>query len=379
MRIVVLAGFGPSLIRFRGEFLQSLVAAGYQVFAVAPDLSPATAEALRAIGVEPIVAGFDRGGLNPVRDFVALVRLVRVLKAVRGDVFLGYTIKPVIFGGIAARIAGIPRIYSLITGLGYAFVGDSATQRWVGKIARSLYRIALSSNRAVFFQNPDDLALFRNWGLLAHDRTHILNGSGVNLTYYSLAPPVVEPVSFLLVARLYREKGVYEFIAAARMVRRIHAGVRFRIVGAPDRNPHSLAQEEIDEWVREGLIEYHGWSEDVRHHYCESSVYVLPSYREGTPRTVLEAMAMGRPIITSTAPGCRETVVDGLNGWLVPVKDSAALANAMCRFIDQPQLIASMGRESRALAEFKFDVHQVNRSLMGYMELLPNDPLTPTP
>ncbi|MCL4454978.1 MAG: glycosyltransferase family 4 protein, partial [Deinococcus sp.] len=219
-------------------------------------------------------------------------------------------------------------------------------------------------------ENPDDLKVFRERRLLNDpSKAVLINGSGVDVEHFR-PEPLPQEVSFLLIARLLRDKGVREFVEAARKVRRDHPQVRFRLVGWLDDSPSSITQAEVDGWVNEGTVEFLGRLEDVRPAIAQSTVFVLPSYREGTPRTVLEAMAMGRAVITTSAPGCRETVVDEDNGFLVPVRDAEALAQAMRRFLENPTLAAQMGARGRAVAEAKYDVRKVNRVIREAMELL---------
>jgi len=234
-----------------------------------------------------------------------------------------------------------------------------------------LYRRALRQNRSVFFQNPDDLDQFDRLRLLrSRSQAVLVNGSGVDLDHFRPLPPVVNPPVFLLMARLYREKGIREFVAAARLVKERYPQTRFCLVGSIDSNPSAILPVELEAWKAEGVIEHTPWVDDVRPFLAACSVYVLPSYREGTPRTVLEAMAVARPTITTDAPGCRETVVDGENGFLVPVKDAQAVAQAMERFILNPELIGRMGRCARTIAEQKYDVHDVNRIMVKVMGLV---------
>ena len=253
-----------------------------------------------------------------------------------------------------------------MTGRGYAFEGESRTFH-IGNLALGMYKISLRCASLVFFQNQDDEALFRDRGLVGRTRrTAIVNGSGVRLDEYAVVP-LPEYPSFLLIARLLAAKGVREFVAAARLVHAKRSNVGFSVVGWIDDNPDSISNSELEEWEKEGIVEFLGRQNDVRPAISASSVYVLPSYREGTPRTVLEAMSMGRPIITTDAPGCREPVRDGDNGFLVPVGSTEELANAMLRFINDPELIEQMGRRSRQIAEERYDVHKVNAVMLAEM------------
>ena len=239
---------------------------------------------------------------------------------------------------------------------------------------RTLYRYALGINKLIFFQNKDDMNdLLQETGATSGGkRIVVINGSGVDIDHFFVTPLPVAPV-FLLIARLLRDKGIYEYVAAARIVREKYPKARFKLVGWIDTNPASISEKDLEKWMQEGLIEHKGKESDVRPSITEASVYVLPSYREGTPRTVLEAMAMGRPIITTDVPGCRETVIDGKNGFLVPSMDPMRLSEAMCRFIKSPGLGKRMGLESRRLAEERYDVRKVNAKICEELQRVDKD------
>ncbi|SFM82597.1 glycosyltransferase family 4 protein [Marinobacter pelagius] len=367
---LLIASFPDSLIKFRGPLLRALVAKGLDVHVAAPDL-PDVADIrteLEALGITLHEIGLKRTGTNPVADLGTVAELWRLMRSIRADYVLGYTIKPVIYGSLAAWLASVPNRFALVTGLGYAFTGEASGKRGLlRKLIQRLYRFGLSKSRKVFFQNPDDEALFRQLGLLpAGIPSRVVNGSGVDVADYSLAPLPEKP-SFLLIARLLGDKGVREYAQAARLVKAQYPDAVFRLVGWIDNNPDAISQHELDEWVSSGTLEFLGKLADVRPAIADCNVYVLPSYREGTPRTVLEAMAMGRAVITTDAPGCRETVTDCENGFLVPVQAVDELADAMIRFIEEPELVADMGERSRQIAEQKYDVHKVNEFMLGEM------------
>jgi glycosyltransferase involved in cell wall biosynthesis len=289
------------------------------------------------------------------------------MRSIKPTYVLGYTIKPVIYGSIAAWLAGVPHRFALITGLGYAFQGDGQRSR-LQTLVQSLYSLALARVGKVFFQNPDDEALFRQRNILKKSaRSVVVNGSGVDVGSFALMHLPSGPPRFLLIARLLGDKGVREYASAANAIRANHPEVRFALVGWIDENPDSISQSELDTWVAEGTLEYLGRMADVRPAIADSTVYVLPSYREGTPRTVLEAMAMGRAIITTDAPGCRETVVEGENGLLVSVKSVDGLVHAMLKFVKDPGLASRMGTRARQIAEEKYDVHKVNAVMLREM------------
>lgn len=372
MKIAVIASYAPSLTIFRGPLLAEMVARGHSVTGYAPDPDPQLVAALAALGVQCRAYPLQRTGLNPLRDARTLAALTASLRRDRPDAALCYTIKPVIYGTLAARLAAVPRRFAMIEGLGYAFTEadtDSRKRQLIATLARSLYRLALPLNEKVFFLNPDDQRLFVETGLVRAAQAVLVNGTGVDLDFYAPAAPVTDGPVFLLIARLLADKGIREYVAAARTLKARYPQAVFRLVGPYDPNPAAIQPDEIAAWQAEGAVEYLGETRDVRPFIAASSVYVLPSYREGTPRTILEALAMGRPVVTTDAPGCRETVAAGVNGFLVPPRDVAALAAALERFILQPDLIATMGAHSRALAVEKYDVHQVNAAMLAAMRL----------
>jgi len=359
------------LLNFRGHLLSAMVKAGHEVIACAPGKPPNVIEGLQALGVRYQTIDLERTGMNPLKDLRSCMQLRKVFLELKPDIFFGYTIKPVIYGSFAARLANIPNIYSMITGLGYAFSGSTLKHRLVNMLVSCLLQFSLSMNVKVFFQNPDDLSLFERLGLIKDRKQGVLiNGSGVDLDFFTLSPPVIDRPAFLLIARLLKEKGIYEYVNSAIILKARYPQTEFMILGPMDSNPSAISEIQITNWHRDGIINYLGETTDVRPFIAEASVYVLPSfYREGTPRTILEAMAMGRPIITTDAPGCRETVVEGENGYLVPIKDSQALAGAMEMFILHPELIKTMGKRSREIASVTYDVHKVNSAIMEAMGL----------
>lgn len=369
--MLLLGSYAPSLINFRGPLIAALLAQGHEVLAAAPEMDPTTAEALRRLGAEPLSLHLSNASLNPLSLLASIGQLRRLLRRRRPDAIISYTIKPVIVGALAARYAGVPRIVSLITGVGFAFTGEGGTplRRLVRRAATSLYRAALARSDVVLFQNRDDEALFRERRLIGRDRpAAVVDGSGVDILHYAPAPLPPAP-SFLMIARLLGDKGIHEFAAAARRLRSEHPHVPVGLVGYLDPSPDSLTQRQLDELIASG-IRFYGKLDDVRPAIAEHSVYVLPSYREGTPRSVLEAMAMGRPVITSDAPGCRETVVDGVNGLLVPPRDADSLYAAMKRFVEEPGLIAPMGAQSRRIAERRYDARKVSADMLRHSGLL---------
>lgn len=368
-RILFLAGNTRSLIANRGDLIRAMQAAGHEVHALVPDydLLPEIEE----LGIAWRTVGLRRTGVNPVADAASIRELYQKIREIRPDKVYAYTIKPVVYGVPAARWAGVPEVYAMITGMGYLFTGETPKQRLLRAVASRLYRHALRRTDAVFFQNPDDRNLFAELGILDRRVQPVMvNGSGVHTSRFAVAPFPEGPPVFLVIARLLGDKGIIEFVDAARRLKARYPEVRFQVLGPHDANlPHSLPLEMVEAWRRDPAIELLGSQRDVRPFIARSHVYVLPSYREGTPRSVLEAMSMGRPIVTTDAPGCRETVVEGENGFLVPPRTVEPLAEAMERFIQEPGLIPSMGARSRVIAEQKYDVDKVNQVIMQTMGL----------
>lgn len=363
--VVVLGSYAPSLIHFRGSLIGALVERGHRVFAMAPAIGEELGGRLRAIGAEPFDVPLENQSLNPL----AMLRTVRALTAafaaLRPDAVIAYTVKPVTLGAAAAARAGVPRFVSLVTGLGYAFSGGRTFKRRLSELAATLlYRRALRGSSAIVFQNPDDRDFFKARRILPrHPEAVVVGGSGIDLEQFAPAP-LPEGCRFLMISRLLGDKGLREYGEAARRLKARHPQARFALVGYFDNSPDALSRDELAA-IEAGGVEFLGRLDDVRGAIARCSIYVLPSYREGTPRSVLEAMAMGRPIVTTDAPGCRQTVDEGRNGFLAAPRDADSLEAAMARFIADPALIAPMGAASRRIAEERFDVRRVNEQLLA--------------
>lgn len=364
MSKILINGSHPQyLVNFRGPLIRDLIARGHELHVSSPDLDGEWRDAVLELGATPHSVPLRRTRISILGDLNYHGFIYRLIRKVGADFVLNYTIKPNIWGSLAASRAGA-RSASMVTGLGFAFIaGDGLARAATQKIAQRLYRMATDANSHVVFQNPDDLADFIAAGSLGKpDKAVIVNGSGLDLDHYDVAPLPPAPV-FLSLARLLRSKGLEEYAEAAAQVRTTIPAARFLLAGMLDTGPDAVSREQLDRWIASG-IEYLGHLNDVRPAIAQASVFVLPSWREGTPRTVLEAMGMGRPIITTDAPGCRETTVDGVNGLLVPVRDAGALADAMIRLACDSSLRAAWGTESRRMAEEKYSVDKVNQSLI---------------
>lgn len=378
MKFFIVASFANSLINFRKPLILALLNKGLTVHVAAPELLASTEvmSQLNELGVITHEIPMQRTGMNPVSDLKTMLALRHLMKSIQPDYFLGYTIKPVIYGNLAALLAGVPHRIALITGLGYAFVDDdkSLKRKAVNQVVVRLYTTALSRCQVVFFQNQDDETLFRESGIIStKTNSVVVNGSGVPVEDYIYEPaPIQSSLSFFLMARLIAAKGVRIYADAAGIVKEKHPNANFILAGELDSNPDGIQQNELDGWTTEGLIDYRGRLSDVKPVLKECSVFVLPSYyREGVPRSILEALATGRAIITTDSVGCRETVIDGDNGFLIAIKDADALAEAMLKFIEQPELISRMGKRSREMAEQKYDVHKVNHHMLSEMGIIP--------
>jgi glycosyltransferase involved in cell wall biosynthesis len=370
MKVAVFGGYAPSLPWFRGPMMRAMVEAGHEVIGLAPGEDPTVIADLAEIGVGYKSIPLGRTGLNPLEDLRTLRAITSALEEIRPDLLLSYTIKPAIYGSLAAARVGIPHRHAMITGLGSTLMGEGLKMRCMAIVAKWLYRHGMANNEGVFFQNPDDFAFFERNKLLSPDcRITLINGSGVDMKHFALAPQPTGPLTFLLVGRLTREKGVKEFVEAARIIKNRHPEVRCQMLGSFDSNPSAISASQVTAWEREGIIQYLGTAKDVRPILAEAHVLVLPSYGEGTPRSVLEAMATGRAVVTTLAPGCKETVIDGKTGFLVAPKNPAALAEAMRHFQADPSLAAIMGKAARAYAEDKYDVNKVNVIIMKALGL----------
>lgn len=394
--VVLLCNKAAAVVPFRGPLIREIAGKGCKVHVFAPDFTARTREQVASLGAEPVQFEMDRTGVNPVKDLLVVFRLAQRLRRLRTDTCLGFMTKLVVYGSLASFFAAVPNRFSMIEGLGYFFTDDgraaSVRKGLIRRIITSLYRMSLPLNRTLFVLNPDDARDLRASGALGKTRVVILDGIGVDTHEYAAEPPQGDAVKFMLVGRLLKEKGVREYVSAAGRLKQEYPSVGFALVGAEDDGPGGIREQEVREWVASGAVEWPGAVADTRSWYRSASVCVLPSYyREGMPRTLIEAAAMGRPIITTDAPGCRETVrrlgggetlelkpgrlpvtgrvIHGRNGFLVPAQDIEALAEAMEYFVVNPELLPRMGAESRRLAEERFDVAKVNARILEEMGL----------
>ncbi|HHF3201537.1 glycosyltransferase family 4 protein [Vibrio alginolyticus] len=365
---VLLGALPQSIVNFRGELVRRIGNLEYQVFALASDADSKEIENIEKLGAKYINYPIFRNGLNPYHDILTLLSLIKILAKVQPKVVLSYTIKPIIWGGLAARFTNVKSFYAMITGLGYAFQKGGAAKNLLNTLVKFLYRSALKKSKGVIFQNRDNMQVFIDEGIIPKEKCFLVNGSGVDLSHYSLSPLPSTP-HFLLIARLLGDKGIREYAQAAKLVKQKYPEAVFELVGPEDPSPDGIKLDEVHQWTESGAIKYSGATTDVRPFIENCAIYVLPSYHEGMPRTVLEAMAMGRPILTTDVPGCRETVIDGENGWLVEKANAEQLAEKMIWFIENQDKWQEMGKSSHDMAYEKFDVHKVNAEILKIMGL----------
>lgn len=372
-RIAVVGTMAAVILGFRGELIKAMVAAGHKVYAFASDYTEETQNEVRSLGAEPVSYSLGRFSLNPLADFYSCWQLYRLFRKLNIDLSFCYFAKPVIYGTLAAWFAKVPVRVAKIEGLGRTFTlhpeGDSLKSKLVRSVQVFLYRLSLSKTQHVFLLNPDDKTdLIDHYKLRCGAITQ-LGGIGVNLALYPRTKVPEQPVRFIFVGRLLSEKGIRYFLKAAEYIKAIHKDAEFVVLGEPDGR-HGVSRGELLRYVVPGTVIYPGKVKNVLPYLQQSSVFVLPSYyREGVPRSTQEAMAVGRAIITTDMPGCRETVQNGINGFLVPAHDQHTLQQAMLRFIETPELILSMGEQSYLLAQQKFDACKINQQIMQVLKL----------
>lgn len=358
------------IVKFRGWLIEDLSAQGYRVFALAPSLGDADLARLDAAGAEFHPIGLERTGLNPFQDIRHILGLAAVIRSLRVDVVLAHSTKALMLGCLAARLARVPRIYGIVEGLGYAFgQGRELKRRLVRGVLGPMMKSALGACDGVFVLNSDDRDYLVGLGIMSPLQTVTrINGTGLDLDLFAHVPVEPKPARFLLIARLIRDKGVFEYVEAARLVKTKHPEARFRVLGPIDDHPGGIGRDQIAAWEREGLIEYLGVTADVRPVLADCSVFVLPTfYREGLPRTIMEAMALGRAVVATDIAGCRDAVAEGVSGLLVPTRSAPSLAAALMSLVEDPRRVEEMGREGRRRAELLFAAKSVNAVMIAAM------------
>jgi glycosyltransferase involved in cell wall biosynthesis len=371
--ILIIASDGQSLINFRLSFIKKLLSRGYKVTVASPinKFLDSMQKELRNLGVIVNIFSLSNTSINFFKDCKSILEIFKIILNSKPNIIISYTAKPVIYTGLVLKCFKKISYYPLITGLGYPFIDkDSIKQKIIKYLIIKLYRESLKSSAKIIFQNKDDQSLFLKLKIIKKKNlSNIINGSGVDLNLYPLSSLPSKPV-FLMISRLLVDKGVREYAKAAKIVRSRFSHATFQLAGYLDKNPSSVTDKELQSWIKEGDIEYLGEIKSVQSILKSCKYFVLPSYREGTPRTTLEALSTGRPIITTDAPGCRETVIHKKNGLLVPVKDSVALANAMIILLNKKNKnIKKMAKESNLIAKNKYDINIVNQNMLDIMNL----------
>lgn len=348
-KIALVANSTWNIYNFRLNIIKRLLSEGHEVHVIAPvdeyleykeNFPEVKHVALKTLG---------RDSTNPIKDLILIIELYRKYKWIKPDLIMHFTNKPNIYGGIASKLSGI-RSVAVVTGLGYSFIREG----FLTKIVRSLYKVAGKYHSRFIFENKDDLSLFVDLGVVAKERAYSVKGCGVDTEYYAPFPngELREDITFTFIGRLLKDKGINEFIEAARKVKQEKKHVKFEVIGEFDtNNPSTINKESFAQWVEEGVIDYKGFVKDIRPYIAASDCIVLPSYREGMPRTLLEGMAMGKPLIASDVPGCRETIIHGQNGFLVNLDDKEALTTCISEFSELPEeRRKEMGQTGRSMS-----------------------------
>ena len=362
IRILIISPKNKTVYNFRGDLIKDMIAAGNEVYVTGPNRL--FYDEVMSLGIKVFIEiPLVKDNTNPFGDLKYLKELKKWIRKLKPDLVFSYTIKPVIYGSLAASSAGVGKIYSMVTGLGRVYSTGSAKAKLVRKITITLYRRALKKCSKVIFQNPDDREALIKLNCVKRENTELVNGSGVNMDRFARGK-TPEKLSFLMVSRIIREKGVLDYCAAAKKVKEKYPDVRFVMLGGFDESIGKLSRADVAEYIDGGIVEFPGEVKDPIEYYGGCSVYVLPSYyREGLPRTILEAMSCGRPVITTDWPGCREPIIDGENGILVPVNDPDALADAMIRFIVEDGLLERLSDSAYETCKEKYEVSIVNKQM----------------
>ena len=371
MKVVLLGTTAGCVLGFRKDLILDLVQRGIKVYAFAIDYDQYTELRVKALGAIPVGYAFNRTGVNPFSDLLNTLKLTVKFKEIGPDIVFSYFAKPVVFGTLAAKLAGVKRRIGMLEGLGFVFTdqpeGNSLKISILRRVQLILYRISFPLLDGIVFLNPDDPKDLISKNNLKVKSIKVLGGIGLKLSDYPYSIPPVSPVRFLFVARLLAEKGIFDFLAAAKIVKNFYPKAEFVVLGGlDDGNPGSLSAKDLNEYKSSGLIIHPGHVDNVVDWISGSSVFVLPSYyREGVPRSTQEAMAVGRAVITTDVPGCRDTVIDGKNGFLIKRWDPEELAKKMIFFIDNPLEIIRMGKNSHEIAKIQYDALKVNKKFVS--------------
>lgn len=367
-RFILISPKNRTAYNFRGDLIRDIIAKGYDVIVTGPNQD--NVEKIKELGARFIEIPMNKNGINPFSDILYAYHLYKIMAHEHIDISLGYTIKPVIYGSIAAKLAKVRCINAMITGAGYLFAHHGIKTSIIRAISFLLYRLGLGAANHIIFQNTDDLNEFVKHKLCNKNKCSIVNGSGVNMQKFTPSPYPITPTFFML-GRMIHSKGVIDFLQAAAIVKKKYPNTRFMILGKIEESMQdAIKKEDIEPYVSAGIVEHFPETDNIALYYAQCSVFVLPTaYREGTPRVILEAMASARPIITTKTPGCKETVKEGINGFFVPIHDDKALANRMIFFIENSSYIPKMGAASLDLCRNKYEISIINRKMLSIMEI----------
>lgn len=373
-KILMVANTSWYLYNFRLPLARHLRDMGYQVVLVAPE--DGYSERFRQERFTFINLRLDRKGMNPFQELRALWRFVKIYRQEKPQVCHHFTIKCVLYGTVAAKLAGVKAVVNAITGLGHAYIGNGWLHKLLRPVLRIAYRKILTARRVqVIFQNGDDFQEFQELKMVTEDKTTIIRGSGVCLRRFSPRPGGLDggpSPMVLLASRLIKEKGLLEYVEAARILKSKGVQVSFALAGQLDPgNRSSISEKQLQDWCAEGIVDYLGQIEKIEEVLDLATIVALPSYREGTPRILLEAAASGKPIVATDVPGCREVVKDGVNGFLVPARDAEALADAIQRLLSQPELMEQFGRQGREMAQDFEESNVIEATVKVYERALP--------
>lgn len=368
MKIIVAASYGPSLTNFRGDFIKEMVRAGNEVTCISIESKEDMAENIVKLGATYLSTGGSRTGTGFLENLKILWNYIKILNKIKPDICFLYMAKPIAFGGIASIILQIKNIYPFVTGLETAFYSKGINNFLIRRLLCSFYLIIFHFCKSCFFMNQDDYDKMVAMKLMKRGKGVLVNGSGVNMDYFTRLP-LPEKACILMTARLVEGKGIREYFQAAALLKKKFRDLEILLVGGMDEHKEAISKEELKRLLEEGAVTYCGYAEDVRPYLNRCSIFVLPSYHEGNGKSIVEAMAAGRPIVTTNAPGCRETVVNGFNGFLVKTGESKELAKVLEILIQNKELREAMGKNSYELCKEKFEVTHINKILLTEMGL----------
>lgn len=368
MKVLLGASYGPSLFNFRQEFIKEMIKRGHQVICVSVEAVELMEADIQKLGASYESVGGSRTGTNVLENLLLFFRYIKVIRKIKPDICFFFMAKPIVFGGSAAIFCRVKHIYTFVTGLETVFYTKRASDFLIRNMLCLFYKFIFHYSEKCFFMNPDDYKSMRKRRLLRAGKEVLVNGSGVNMEYFPRFPEPDAPC-VCMTARLVQGKGVKEYCAAASVLKKKYPMADFLLVGGLDEHKDAILEEELISYLEDGAVTYCGHADDVRPYLKRCSIFVLPSYHEGNGRSIVEAMAAGRAIVTTSAPGCKETVTEGYNGFHVPVGDSLALAEKIAFLIENKELRETMGYHSYLLCREKFEVSKINNILLNAMGL----------